>query len=320
MYKTSSDNSKKDVKNPDSEYQIDLELVSLEASSTPKVSLSDIYLFGAIAKSTYEMKGQTEYILAQDGFYVNNIRDHDFLKSIISSNSAGDRIIAFRGTDNSANWIRDDARVRMEDIRIADKIVPVHRGFLHAVNLHWEDSDQDHKDGMKSEIMSKDDFKEVQYYITGHSLGGGMAFICSLKLLDLGIPAKNIHLYTYGQPRVFGDSIEAIITRSLTLLFTGKAWEPSYEIIDSLMKDIEYYRIVNEDDIIPRLPPESHHCLSFGYKHYGQLVYLDHGKVTYPEKQEDDIEISEWRDHLMDPYLNNIELALTGQNGQTSLY
>ena len=77
--------------------------------------------------------------------------------------------------------------------------------------------------------------------ITGHSLGAAMATICASRLHELG---ADLVLYTYGSPRV-GDDF----------------WAKQFD-------DIEAYRIVNNNDLICRVPP-------FGYyTHIGFLHYI----------------------------------------------
>ena len=79
--------------------------------------------------------------------------------------------------------------------------------------------------------------------ITGHSLGAAMATICTSRFHALG---ANQVLYTYGCPR------------------TGnKEWGEQF-------KDIEAYRFVNNNDIVPQVPP-------FGYYHHiGELYYMSY--------------------------------------------
>ena len=77
--------------------------------------------------------------------------------------------------------------------------------------------------------------------LTGHSLGGAIATRAALDFE----PEKIRAIYTYGQPRVF--------------LRRNKY--PFNHL---------HYRVVNDADIVVKLPP-----LSFGYRHVGQCIFID---------------------------------------------
>ncbi len=280
--------------------------LTLEEASSNTPSLSNIHLFGLIAQLTYQDASAIKEDFSKIGFVANTLTS-DSLQTVVSYDAEDSYIIAFRGTSNPTNWARDDARIKLIDVQIQNQYVSVHRGFWYALDSQWSA-----EGGIYSSLKSNSEFKNAQYHISGHSLGGGMAFLCALKLLDLGIPEENIQLYTYGQPRTFGDSIQSVIGKKIYSFFTGTSVKSSSETLQELMKNVEYYRIVNEDDIVPRIPPEITTCIPCGYKHFGKLVYLDHGTVTYPEFQEDDIVLQEWQDHLMTPYLDNISATLSG--------
>ena len=89
---------------------------------------------------------------------------------------------------------------------------------------------------------------EVPVFVTGHSLGGALALIASVFLKDQEQLAA---CYTYGCPRVGDD-----------------------RFVDRLFKT-PVYRCVRHADIVPSLP-----LLGMGYRHYGDLRYLeDSGNV-----------------------------------------
>ncbi|MDX1917021.1 MAG: lipase family protein [Rickettsiaceae bacterium] len=302
-----------------SRHEINLNLCAIQNSSPENPSLINIYMFGAVAQATYMTDTDMQQTLSTLGFNVNTIRDHNFLKSVCSQDTKGNYLIAFRGTNNLINWLRDDFLVKLTDMSILQNNISVHEGFWNALDTHWSDANNDA--GIKTEILNDPSYFDAKFYVTGHSLGGGMAFLCALRLLDLGINPENIKLYTYGQPKSFGDSIQKIIFSSINFLFAQQEYETSYSAISRLMQKVEYYRVVNEDDLIPRLPPKLNICSPLGYTHFGKLVYLDNGTVSYPEEHSENIDINEWREHLMDPYLDNIELVIENQymNGVCNL-
>jgi len=108
----------------------------------------------------------------------------------------------------------------------------VHNGFQTEVDKIWED------------IMKHVDLKlheKKSILICGHSLGGAMATIATSRLGD-----RVSALYTYGSPRAG--------TRKFVKSF----------------KHIPHYRFVNNNDIVPQVPP-------FGYYHHvGELYYMSY--------------------------------------------
>lgn len=133
-------------------------------------------------------------------------------------------LLAFRGTQNIAHWLRN--------VRVVPWKHPwgmVHRGFLDGVY----EVEQDLL-GFESAARNA---KHV--WVTGHSLGGAMAVIATARLKMNGIPAS---LYTYGQPK---------------MSFSGFGNRFAMELPG------RYVRFVNQDDVVPRVPPL--------YSHFGRL-------------------------------------------------
>ena len=82
------------------------------------------------------------------------------------------------------------------------------------------------------------DEKGCKIWITGHSLGAALATLCA------GRYGRAQGVYTFGSPRVGNENFKQHL-------------------------DVEIYRIVNNDDIVPRLP-------SLGvYTHVGELKFID---------------------------------------------
>ena len=88
-------------------------------------------------------------------------------------------------------------------------------------------------------------------WITGHSLGGAMATLASVRLASEGYKVRAV--YTYGSPRV-GD----------------RFFRDSYRLAN--------YRFVNDNDLVPHLP------FRWCYKHVGKLRLVD-GNGDFTEEQ-----------------------------------
>mgnify|MGYP001158474488 FL=1 len=133
----------------------------------------------------------------------------------------------------------------------------VHAGFYEYTQLIFDEV---------LEIVKANRKKQENVYVIGHSLGGAMAVLVAEALTNEGIPVKELR--TYGQPRVgnrlFRQHLEGC--------------------------DIgAYIRYVNNNDIVPSVPPT---WLLF--VHGGKLMYINHyGKIrqmTYWQRVKD-----QWR-------------------------
>ncbi len=125
-------------------------------------------------------------------------------------------LLAFRGTSNIGQWIRD-ARF----IPTKHDWGLVHRGFKKAF-----DAVSDRVDEFAAAAVGKS-----HVWVTGHSLGGAVALLAAAHLKMKGLQPR---IHTYGQPRVglgnFADSFGASLPGRL-------------------------HRFINQDDIVARLPP-----------------------------------------------------------------
>lgn len=126
-------------------------------------------------------------------------------------------ILAFRGTELNLKDIKADVSARLtDDAKYLGKSAKMHTGY-------WN---QFESLSVKiTEELAKDEVKNLQLYITGHSLGGALA-ITAVKFLASDITGA---CYTFGSPPVGTKEFD---------------------------KDIKtpIYRIVNHVDIVPRLP------------------------------------------------------------------
>jgi|GEM_PF-602304 len=145
-------------------------------------------------------------------------------------------IVVFRGTKGShSSWI-NNLRLRLVPFENGGK---VHFGFLKALtNLR--------KLGLSAYLKALlHQFPDHSLLFTGHSKGGGLASLCATYF-----PHRTTSVYSFGSPRV-GD----------------QNFARSYHV--------NHYRVVNNWDLVPHLPP-------LFYKHTGVGVkILKDGTVKY---------------------------------------
>ena len=183
-----------------------------------------------ISKVVYEEKPEVVKFLKD-----NKIK-HSSVKFFQKENAQGYGIdmpnyviVAFRGTEGA------QMKDILADIKAwpagADTTGTVHSGFKTELDKLYPDVIK----WLGKKLTNK------KIVLTGHSLGAAMATICATRFYQKG---ANLVLYTYGCPRV-----------------GNREWGEQFN-------NIEAYRFVNNNDIVPRVPP-------FGYySHVGQLEYI----------------------------------------------
>lgn len=162
--------------------------------------------------------------------------------------SPGFVIIAFRGTDEDADWA-DNLKLSGVKFPAGRGVAPmgeVHSGFYEAFLDVWENKGPC-DDCTMEELLNKPEYKRKPFWITGHSLGGALSSICSFKFAYDDTPFYGT--YTFGQPRT--------CKRDLKRHFDAEA------------KD-RYFRFQNNNDMVSRVPQRL-----AGYTHIGRFVYID---------------------------------------------
>lgn len=148
-------------------------------------------------------------------------------------------LIALRGTESFADWLTNLQVVRDPGPCRSS----VHEGFqdaLHAASLRV------------GKILGEE-LVDHEIWLTGHSLGGALASLLAAELLDMKLPVGG--LFTFAAPRAGDSDLASCLDKKLEL----KA----------------HWRIVNEDDMVPHLPPKW-----LGFLHAGNRVLLmNSGKV-----------------------------------------
>ncbi|MDX1964964.1 MAG: lipase family protein [Pirellulales bacterium] len=136
-------------------------------------------------------------------------------------------LVSFRGTESRGDWLRN---INVPG-RTRDYGI-VHRGFLGAF--------QAVESRIRSTITGIHGRKLI---LTGHSLGGALATVMAAEWQNF-MPASWI--VTFGQPAVGTGAFQMFFQQH----YFGK-----------------FFRFVNDDDIVPRVPP--------GYRHVGRLLHFD---------------------------------------------
>jgi len=138
--------------------------------------------------------------------------------------SAGDTcVIVFRGTDDAGDWL-----VNLNSISTNTPHGPIHRGFFQGYAA------------LQPQILKALETKEnlEHLWITGHSLGGALALVCAYDL-------EENHNYeidgiiTFGQPMVARSQLAS-------------------HLDDHFFQ--RYAHFVNDNDIVPRVPPGHSYC------------------------------------------------------------
>lgn len=146
-------------------------------------------------------------------------------------------IVAFRGSEIwkkegkfDLNKVIADLKADV-DIRLTDWPAggKVHQGFKEALKEVWFDL---------LPYITKLDRKGCKIWVTGHSLGAALATLCAVRY------GKVQGVYSFGSPRVGNDVFKENF-------------------------DVRIYRIVNNDDIVARVPPPG------AYVHVGELKFID---------------------------------------------
>jgi triacylglycerol lipase len=187
-------------------------------------------------------------------------------------------IIAWRGTEpGEYKDVMADLKFRKKTSKFGGN---VHRGFKGYVDKIYNE--------VEKEVLKLIDKKWCNIYVTGHSLGGASALICTNRL------EEKFHVrgcYTYGSPRPGG-------------------WKYSRSFKSNV------YRIRNNNDIVTKVPP-----FIFGYKHVGKLCYIDRKGVLRTGRVAFSVLFKNWvwgqlerlgdglRDHSMGEYFTKLKNA-----------
>jgi triacylglycerol lipase len=141
-------------------------------------------------------------------------------------------VIAFRGTNPSelADWI----------VNLTFSPFLLDEGRVHQ---GWYSAYKSLEPAILEAIPADEQYSR-KLWVTGHSLGGALAVVCNYSLIDRGMTVTST--VTFGQPMVS----DARLAGFLGSHATGR-----------------YVRVVNENDVVPKLPP-------WTYVHFGKLAWF----------------------------------------------
>lgn len=213
-------------------------------------------------------------------------------------------LVSFRGTISERdgkidlnNWKTDADTTQVDLSGYFPMTGHVHQGFIDALMRVWN--------RVVAAIRGSELNKPV--WITGHSLGGALAYLMAGIIRGMvengghSFPVQGV--YTFGQPRV-GDKV-----------FCSHAVP-------------NYHRVVNNADIITRIPRFAPRLPLEFYSHTGELHYFDAaGKLHHGERFFRDLYTelrasTNWRkkladpieDHFMSGYLDCLRPGWTERN------
>ncbi len=203
----------------------------LESKAT-RFSKVNAFFSAWCSQLVYEDQDIVQLALREKHYDTIEIFDKQDTQAFVASNE-NSMIISFRGTSTLKDAMTDI------NVDLVDGVGGrVHEGFNIALNYIWRD--------LYKLILASRGKRSL--WLTGHSLGGGLACLATAKLVQEKDEPVN-GLYTFGQPRT-GDRRFA---KNFNATFGDKT-----------------FRFVNNNDIVTRTP-----FRSMGYSHVGQFKYFD---------------------------------------------
>lgn len=172
-----------------------------------------------INSSAEESRSMLSEILAKNKFSLIDTfcdSETDAQAFVCTCPSQGFAVLAFRGTELNLKDIKADIKARLKSVEHNGKTVQIHSGYFR----QFESLRQ-----KIVEVLASGDVRNLQLFITGHSLGGALA-ITAVKFLASDITGA---CYTFGSPPVGLKSFDHDIKTPI-------------------------YRVINHIDIVPRLP------------------------------------------------------------------
>jgi len=169
--------------------------------------------------------GEDEAVIRKDfadrGFVSTRLIRGDGLHCVFARHRAF-ALLVFRGSTTTQDWLTDFKFIQVKSKKTG---LPgrVHRGFHHRLRERWE--------AISTELARAAE-DGLPVWIAGHSLGGGLAQLAAMRATEDGLPVAGV--YAFAAPKV-GDPV---FVEAYNRRLAGKS-----------------YRIVNGDDLVPRVAP-----------------------------------------------------------------
>jgi triacylglycerol lipase len=187
-------------------------------------------LFAELSNLSYMSRAKAGRLAYEIGLPEIRFYDRDGAQAYIFGNN-DDAVVVCRGTEpHDWNDVRADLDLRTT---VAETVGWVHRGFKREVDDLWPRLEQALVNNTRT------------LWFAGHSLGGAMAAICAGRCRLSYIKSNPRALFTFGSPRIGNRRYVNFV-------------------------QLEAYRWVNNNDIVPQVPPAW-----LGFRHKGQEVYLN---------------------------------------------
>jgi predicted lipase len=180
-------------------------------------------------------------------------------------------VVAFRGSEDTgpADWITD--------LKFLQDAFPFAKGYSNLkVHLGFLEAYKSVRDAVLKGVKAT---PHKRIFCIGHSLGGALATLSALDII-FNVPGKELHLYTYGSPKVgnaeFADVFNKLLPNS--------------------------FRFVNSADIVPSVPVGD-------FAHIGKLFQLGQVAAESDSWSWDDIVnkvVGQVEDHLPYNYINRL--------------
>lgn len=176
-----------------------------------------------------------------DSFDFLNVRKKTGDTQVMIMSNQKAVIVVFRGSEAASgglaktvyDWVLTDFNFLKKSVSAWGKDVRVHRGFYNALDIVYpqlKDLVQKHLGaGQAGTLGSATPVLAKRLWITGHSLGAGIAPLAAFRLSQDGIAVQGI--YTYGEPRVGNKQFAEVYRTQLPL---HQRWVDDKDIVTML--------------------------------------------------------------------------------------
>lgn len=203
---------------------VDLNKFSLASLAEPSFTWRKALSLALASKVAYASESLIEDTgLSQWGLKTCRFIEADDTQCFVGSSEQA-ILVAFRGTENLGDWM-SNLNLVSTSREYRNSRVRIHRGFLGAFQVVQRQIEESFAQLGPKPVL-----------LTGHSLGGALALIACAEWSSRFNVAC---VQTFGQPAVGKADFAAFINQT---------------------HGSNYHRFVNDDDVVPRVPPWFKHC------------------------------------------------------------